>query len=227
MTSFFHKYVSTTFPYRYAGTLAVTNIHGGVPKDPKTIEGWLRSKVVEKDSITHQQVSEVMEKLGTTEEEAIDIVAAKKVNGFFSDENGLYIPGNSLKACLKEASNVAANSGTISSKGWGNPDNKNYAKGIKSWFPEHVFVVEDRLYLGVDKCDEIDQRFTLSAQYGSSITREEVVRKAVISFTIETDYQFTDKQWGTIWLTAERQGLGASRSQGFGTFEVTSWNLIK
>jgi CRISPR/Cas system CSM-associated protein Csm4 (group 5 of RAMP superfamily) len=29
-----------------------------------------------------------------------------------------------------------------------------------------------------------------------------------------------------IWLTAEQQGIGASRSQGFGRFEVTSWERL-
>lgn len=226
MSSIFAEYAIKAFPYRYAGTLTVANIHGGVPANPKTIENWLRLKVQEKDSITEKVVAEIMEERGVGKEEAVDILAAEKVNGFLRDENGLYIPGNNLKACLKEAVSVAANAGNITSKGWGNPDNANYRKGIKAWFPEHVFVVEDRLYLGVSKRDDVDQRFTLSAQYGSSITREEVVFKAIINFTIETDYRFTDEQWGVIWSTAERQGLGASRSQGFGRFEVTAWSLL-
>ena len=225
MSSVFSKYAIKAWPYRYAGTLAVTDIHGGVPADPRTVESWLRLKVEEKDSITQSVIAEVMAERGIDAEAAVAIVAADKVNGFHRDETGLYIPGNNLKACLKEAVMVAANAGKITAKKWGSPDDANYKKGIKGWFPEHVFVMEDRLYLGVTEYDDVDQRFTRS-QYGSSITREQVVRKAVINFTIETDHEFTDEQWAMIWLTAEQQGLGASRSQGFGRFEVIAWDQV-
>ena len=30
-----------------------------------------------------------------------------------------------------------------------------------------------------------------------------------------------------IWLTAERMGIGASRSQGFGKFEIVKWEPVK
>ena len=29
-----------------------------------------------------------------------------------------------------------------------------------------------------------------------------------------------------IWLTGEQQGIGASRSQGFGRYEVTGWERL-
>jgi len=225
MSSIFTTYRIKAWPFRYAGTLAVTDIHGGVPSDPKTVESWLRLKVEEKDSITQQVVAEIMTERGIDAEAAVAELAKSKVNGFHRDENGLYVPGNNLKACLKEAVMVAANAGKITTKGWGNPDNAAFKKQIKGWFPEHVFVMEDRLYLGATEYDYIDQRFTRS-QYGSSITREEVISKAVVSFTIETDYPFTDEQWAVIWLTAEQQGLGASRSQGFGRFEVIAWDRV-
>jgi hypothetical protein len=225
MASIFAKYESKAFPFRYAGTLAVTDIHGGVPADPKTIESWVRLKVQEKDAVTRRNVAEIMKERGLDSEEAVNVLAAEKVNGFLRDEHGLYIPGSHLKACLKEGTSVAANAGKITTKGWGDCDNASFRKQIKGWFPEHVFVIEDRLHLGVTDADYVDQRFTRS-QYGSSITREEVVRKAIINFTIETDHKFTDEQWAMIWLTAGRQGLGTSRSQGFGRFEVTAWDLL-
>ena len=34
----------------------------------------------------------------------------------------------------------------------------------------------------------------------------------------------TAKEWAAIWLTAEKNGIGASRSQGFGTFKVVAWD---
>ena len=44
-----------------------------------------------------------------------------------------------------------------------------------------------------------------------------------IPFTVVTDHDFTDKDWAMIWTTGELQGLGASRSQGYGTYTVTKW----
>lgn len=225
MSGVFAKYASKAWPYRFAGTLHVTNIHGGVPNDPKTIEGWLKTKVMEKDSITQSVIAKIMEDRGVDHEKAVEVLAGEKVNGFHRDERGLYIPGNHLKASLKEAVSVAANAGKITAKGWGAPDDPRYKKGIKQWFPEHVFVLEDRLYLGALAATGVDQRFTRS-QYGSSITREEVVEKAIINFTIETDHDFTEEQWAMIWLTGEQQGLGSSRSQGYGRYEVVSWDRI-
>lgn len=220
MTSIFASYARKAWPHVFEGALTVKDIHGGVPRDPKTVEAWLRLKVENKDSITQQVIAELMTERGITAEQAAAELSKEKVNGFYRDEDGLWIPGNNLKACLKEAASVATNAGKIPAKGWGDPTDKTYLKGIKAWFPEHVFVMEDRLYLGVGDHDDVDQRFTRS-QYGSSITREEVVHKAIINFTIETDYLFKDEQWAVIWLTAEQIGLGASRSQGFGRFEVT------
>ena len=127
-----------------------------------------------------------------------------------------------MKAALKEATNVAANEGKLTTKGWGNPDNANYKKGIKGWFPEHVFVIEDRLHLGVTEPSGIMQRF-VHAPHGTGIQYEEYVENAKVNFTIETDHDFKDEEWAAIWLTGERQGIGASRSQGFGTYTVTKW----
>ena len=41
----------------------------------------------------------------------------------------------------------------------GHPTDANYKKGLKAWFPEHVFVQEDRLYLGVEEPMRVNQRF--------------------------------------------------------------------
>lgn len=31
------------------------------------------------------------------------------------------------------------------------------------------------------------------------------------------------EQWAMIWLTGEQQGIGATRSQGYGRYTVTRW----
>jgi hypothetical protein len=222
----FDTYRQQAFPYWYSGQIHVGCIAGGTPSDAKTAEGWIRSKVQDTDDRIRALVASTMVEREVTAEEATKLVAeGQTLNGFKRDDNGLYIEGRHLKASLKEAVNVAANAGKLTTKGWGNPDNANYKKGLKAWFPEHVFVVEDRLPLGVEEPTAIVQRF-VHGRYGSAIQYEEVVEGATIDFTICTDHEFTDEQWAMIWLTGEKQGIGASRSQGNGTYTVTRWERM-
>lgn len=225
--SVFAKYVSKSYPHRYAGTLLVAEIHGGTPSDPKVAEGYLRKKLApSSDLLLEQMVLETMAERNIPKAEALQVVNdLKHLNGFRRDERGLYIEGRQLKAALKEAVSVATNAGKITAKGWGSPDDGNYRKGIKAWFPEHVFVVEDRLHLGVTEPTGVIQKFVHTSR-GDAIQYEEVVVDALIDFTIETDHLFTDAQWSAIWTTGERQGVGASRSQGYGTYEVTRWEKV-
>lgn len=230
--SVFAKYERQMYPFTFDGELVISTIAGGTPSDDKVAEAWLRSKLAGKDELIREAVAKTMVERGITAEEAAKVVdTLKHLNGFKKDDTGLYIDGRQLKACLKEAVSVAANAGKITTKGWGKPDNDNYKKGIKAWYPEHVFVCEDRLYLAekagdllvpVTEPTGVLQRF-VHAPHGTGIQYEEYVTDAVIRFTVETDYDFTDKQWAAVWLTAERQGLGASRSQGFGRFTVSEW----
>lgn len=227
--SVFTKYESQLYPHRFAGELLVYTLAGGTPSDPRVAEAWLRTKLAAKDDLLREMVAEVMAERGVDADKATELVSATQhLNGFRRDDrngNGLYIEGRQLKACLKEAANVAANAGNLSAKNWGTPDNANYKKGIKAWFPEHVFVIEDRLHLGVKQPTGIMQRF-VHARGLSGIQYEEYVENARIAFTVETDHEFSEKEWATIWLTAERQGLGASRSQGYGRFSVVKWEKI-
>lgn len=227
MTSVFASYQQKAWPYRFAGALQVATIAGGIPTDDKVAEAWLRTKLADKDDLIREAVAKTMVERGIDAEEAAkEVDSLKHLNGFKRDpEHGLYIEGRQLKAGLKEAVNIAANAGKITAKGWGKPDNDNYKKGIKAWFPEHVFVLEDRLYLGVTEPTGIVQRFVHTPR-GTGIQYEEYVEDAKISFTVVTDHQFTDEQWAMIWLTGEQQGIGASRSQGFGRYEVTGWERL-
>lgn len=226
MTSVFAVYQQKAWPYRFAGSLCVGTIAGGVPSDENVAEGWLKTKLADKDDLIREAVAKTMVERGIDAEEAAkEVDSLKHLNGFKRDESGLYIEGRQLKAGLKEAVNIAANAGKITAKGWGKPDNDNYKKGIKAWFPEHVFVLEDRLHLGVTEPSGIVQRFVHTPR-GTGIQYEEYVEDAKVSFTVVTDHQFTDEQWAMIWLTGEQQGIGASRSQGFGRYEVTSWERL-
>lgn len=227
-TSVFDDYRDLYWPHKYHGQITVGCIAGGTPTDPKVTEGWLKSKLAPKDDILRDLVAQTIIERGVTEAEAIDLIDEQRhLNGFKRDEQtgGLYLDGRCLKAALKEAAMVAANEGKLAAKGWGNPTDATYKKGIKGWFPEHVFVLEDRLSLGVIEPTGVAQRFVHTSR-GAAIQYEEYIEDAVFDFTVITDHDFSEKQWAAIWLTGEQQGVGASRSQGYGRYAVTEWERL-
>lgn len=224
--SVFAKFEQKAWPYSFAGTLHISTIAGGTPTDPKVAEGWIRSKGAlgqdARDDLIRQAVAETMVERGVSADEAVvEVAKTKSLNGFKRDENGLYIEGRQLKAGIKEAASVAYAAGKLLNGGknaWGRT-----SKGILGFIAEHVCVVEDRLYLGVIEPSGVNQRFVHTFR-GSSIQYEEYVTDAKVDFTVKSDHVFTDEQWAMLWLTGEQQGLGASRSQGYGRYEVTRWD---
>jgi hypothetical protein len=106
-------------------------------------------------------------------------------------------------------------------KGWGLT-----RKNIQGFVAEHVCVVEERLYLGVMEPTGISQRFVHTFR-GTGIQYEEFVDDAKVKFTIETDHDFSDRDWAMIWLTGEQQGIGATRSQGYGRYTVVDWDKVR
>jgi hypothetical protein len=224
--SVFAKYEARSFPYRFGATLHVSCIAGGTPSDSNVAEGWLRSKLAPKDDLIREMVAEVMAERGVDAEEAAKIVDLRKhLNGFKrfrpeDDQTGLYIEGRQVKAAIKEAGSVAVAAGKLEGRGWGKTN-----KGLLGYLSEHVFVVEDRIPLGVAEPSGIAQRFITSFR-GTGIQYEEYVDDAKVSFTVMTDHNFSEQEWAHIWLTGQQQGLGASRSQGFGRYEVVRWEPL-
>ena len=223
--SVFDKYTDKVYQHRYQVEIQVGNLHGGVPTDPKVAEAWIKAKMVDdRDDVVKDLVAKTMVERGldptdsVTSDELDDIVAdavkMRQLSGFYRTPDGeLAIRGRHVKAMIKEAANIA-----YAKDRWG-PTNK----GTRSFFAEHVFVAEDWIPLGRTVPDGIDQRF-VSTFRGTGIQYDEYVEDVKVGFTVVTDHKFTDDQWGTIWVIAERNGLGAARSQGFGTFEVTRWD---
>lgn len=212
--SVFEKYRPVAYPFNFGITLHVPMIAGGTPSDPKVAEGWLKTKLgVDKDEQIKAMVAEVMIERGIGIDEATKVVNTNKhLNGFKKDENGLYIEGRQAKAAIKEAANVR-----WPKDRWG-PSRK----GTLSFFAEHVFVNEDRIYLNTFEASGVNQRFVHTFR-GSGIQYEEYVEAAEIAFSITTDYEFTEEEWAKLWLTGENQGIGASRSQGYGKYSVIRW----
>jgi hypothetical protein len=213
------------FPYKYEGLLKVSMIMGGTPSDPAVAEGWLKAKMLQggSDTALKDAAAKVMVERGISDpNEAIEALnELKHLNGFKRDpKHGLYVEGRQLKAAIKEAANVALAAGKLDIRGWGNTN-----KGLLSFAAEHIFVVQDRLYLGCTEPDGVEQRFVHTWR-GTGIQYEEFVRDAQIHFTVITDVEFSETDWAAIWLTGENQGLGASRSQSFGRYTIEEWNQV-
>jgi hypothetical protein len=185
-------------------------------------EAWLRAKGNVKDHLLTQAVAEIMAERNVDENTAItEVIEKGHLTGFKSDpERGLYIEGRQLKACIKEAASVATAVEKLPDR-WGKT-----RKGTLGFVSEHIFVVEDRLYLGLDEPSEVRQSFVHTFR-GSGIQYTELAEDVEIGFTIESDYDFKESEWGALWLTAERQGVGAARSQGFGRFVTVEWEPLK
>jgi hypothetical protein len=232
--SVFEKYQPKAYPHTYEGTLTVDMLCGGVPSDPKKAEGWIRSKLAASDDIIRQLVAEAMVERDVDAEEATNIVVKDQhVNGFKRTSTGeLYIEGRQLKAAIKEAANVRwptphywYPSGLRKGQpGKGEPK-QGRGKTSPSFFAEHVFVLEDRLLLGVTEPAGVNQRFVHA--FRNSIAYEEYVTDVEIDFTVTTDFDFKAEEWAMLWLTGEQQGIGATRSMGYGRYTVTRWEKQK
>lgn len=236
--SVFAEFNKDAYPHIFSGELHVNCLVGGIPSDPKVIEGWLRTKFATNDEIIRAQVTEtILDRAADGDtpadpvEDAIKATAAtRNLNGFKRAQGGnhdgqLYIEGRQLKAAIKEAGSVAVAAGKLPSRGWGST-----SKGIRSFLAEHVFVIEERLYLYRDgepvlEPSGVAQRF-VHTHRGNSIQYEEYAENVALAFTVRTDQALTAKQWALLWLTGEQQGVGATRSQGFGTYTVTKWDAI-
>jgi hypothetical protein len=229
--SVFDKYKAKAYPFNFAVELLVGTIAGGTPTDPKVAESWLKTKLgLDKDAQIRAAVSEVMLERGVLADEAVEAISENKhLNGFRRDESGLYIEGRQVKAAIKEAANIrwpypktvwgpsGARAGGTKGEGRG--------KASSSFFAEHVFVQEDRIHLGVATATGVNQRFVHTWR-GNGIQYEEYVTDAKLSFTVATDHEFTAEQWAFLWLTGGENGIGASRSQGYGRYQVTRWDKV-
>jgi hypothetical protein len=230
----FEKYRNKVWPLEYHGRIKVTRICGGVPNDPNIAKGWLEKKlgVTDDEQLQRLVLETMMQREGMTRDDAVKEVLNKtSVNGFKSDildgEEKLYVEGRQLKACLKEGISVAVAAGKVKATGWGTTK-----KWITNYFPEHVFIVEDTLYLYDGNGKHITERPVPTQRFvstfrGNAISYDEVIPEAFIDFHVISDHPFSEEEWAMLWVTAEQQGLGANRSQGYGRFEVVQWDQLR
>ncbi len=235
----FEKFVPKVWHFKYKATLHFDTIAGGVPSDPKVAEGWIKSKVKDesKHERIHQAVQALMELRNFTEKEAIEeLNEQRNSNGFLRNPvkgrlpvGQLYIEGRQAKAALKEAVSVAVAGGNLPKAKWGET-----GKGAIGFAAEHIQVMDQRIGLlhtdgsPVTGPTKVIQTFPINKitkQTGIQYT--EICENVRAELTVTTDKEFTHEQWATIWVTGSLQGLGASRSQDRGRYNVIGWERVE
>lgn len=223
--SVFEDIRRTTYKHRYEVQVVVGALVGGVPSDPKVAEGWIKTKLAtDRDDLIREMVADTMVERGIEAEQAIEEATRNKhLNGFkrMPDTGVLAVEGRNVKAMIKEASNIRWPKGR-----WGET-----RKGTRGFFAEHIFVEEDAIPICVDG-QEITEPTMVSTRFvhtwrGSGIQLEEVVENAEVTFHVLTDHDYTEAQWGELFVTAELNGLGAARSQGYGTFVTVAFSKVR
>jgi len=215
----------------YGVTLAFRDkLIGGIPKDPKLIEGWLRSKAgIDEPQDLRLAVLRTLEEVGDGtaaapgEEgptQAAVLAAQKRVTGFKVGADGLYVEGRQVKAMLKESTNIV-----FAGERWGPT-----RKAARAFFAERVFVEPDRLVLGMREPTGVELVVGhLAGPLGprSTLTNYEYVERATIDFRVLVLRDCINAaQWRDIWSHAQENGFGTLRSQGHGRFDVTQWECL-
>lgn len=203
---------------------------GGTPKNQKQILDWLKARPkFDADLDFLDKLMEISEEMGlpipeTRDADWLDQITGELVKrnytqGFKMDADGCYIEGRQAKAMIKEAANILWPKRT-----WGKSN-----KGTRGFWAERVFVEPYKIPLGTS-APAVDQFVGhIKGPQGpqSTLSLYEYVEQPAIDFTVEVlDDCIEQEDWIKIWQLAERNGLGAKRSQSFGQFVVTRWERL-
>jgi hypothetical protein len=219
---------------RYRISIRMANkIMGGTPKDPKVIEGWIRTRMgLDQGDQLRLMVVKTMREIGhdigddptpAQLDEAIKAtVGDKSTNGFKRDERGLYIEGRQIKAALKE--NTAILFPYVTDK-WGATK-----KAPKAYLAERVFCEEDTIPLGRQEPDGVDcfiGHVTGPQGPRSTLTYVEYCERPELAFTVwSLEDSVKREDWEAIFELMEQNGIGALRSQGHGRFALTNVEVL-
>ena len=228
---------AATLYEQYAATLHFRNyLVGGIPRDPEMMERWIRSKagITDDIEVEHLLIQTLRENgvdvhpgLSMDElREAAAAVAELKQNGFKRQHGVLVVESRQIKAGIKEAVNIL-----FAGEKWGRT-----RKGPKHFVAERVFVEPWLIpILHADgtpytEPDAVQTRVGHVSGPGGPraiLNNEEVCDRPMLRFTVRVlRDSLAPDQWAELWTLLEANGLGATRSQGFGQFVVTEWRTL-
>jgi hypothetical protein len=205
----------------YEVAIAVRDrVCGGMPRNPDLIKTWVES--------TTGFADEQAEKLVQADAElVVNAVAEKSWVGFPEDkEKGLFIPCRNVKAMLKQSASLLRI--TVQKRG----SKQVLAEGLEVKAPDGG----DRLYLETKvPTGREDKAIHVMTAAGprSALKRQDFVERPVLTFQIwvlKTDPKenrhIGEEDIVQILTHAQENGLGASRSQGEGKFDVIEFDKV-
>lgn len=217
---------------RYQVSLTFTGrVLGGVPQKPEIVESWLRQRITGGDEEVRTVMLQTLDDLGMDVSEGMtmeqlhavakDVAAKQHGNTFRRDEQGLFLSAYQFKAALKENTNIL-----FAGSRWGVTK-----KGPKSFLSERVFIDQDRVYLGREEPDGMQLQIGhVTGPQGpkSTLTYYDYCNQPSCVFSVSSmKDEVTLEQWRDIFLSMQRNGVGALRSQGYGQFRVTAFEKLK
>ena len=193
-------------------------ICGGTPKDPKSIEAWIRATVEDKNKL-EQLIRQAKVDVGADglSDEDLETLKQSCWNTFRANERGPFLEGRCCKAMLKESANIIRNIVNVAN--------------MKSKIAERVFVVEEEIYLGAitGSYEGFIHAWTPQGPI-SALKRVDYVERPIIKFTLKVLNEplvSKDKKQlspGTylpiLFEFGGENGLGSERSQGHGKYDL-------
>jgi len=200
---------------------------GGIPVDEKTIENWLRSRgVLAKEAATRAKI--VREEVGA--DEYVDEASKSSWTSFKKDETGIYLEPRQIRALIKESSFILELTKNV--------------RGLRQRLQHGLVIKPDRIYLMRDNVPvkEVDGQaegpIHVMGPQGprTALKRQDYVLKPTISFRVrvvnpvgkeETDYLKEERLRAIFEWAEDGIGLGASRSQDEGKFDIVKFERVK
>lgn len=199
-----------------------SKILGGIPKNLELIEPWLRGRGVPAP-VAKDMAPDIAEEVDVTGE------AEKAWTGFKRDDDGLYIEDRQVKASLKETANILK----ITSK----------VRGSRNYIQHGVFVKPQRIHFTRDdKLVKEPDGFVEKAIHvmtaqgpRDALKRSDYVLKATVVFEIwmvkpyheDGRTMLAKSHLEAMFKLGEENGLGASRTQGYGKYNLVKLEAIQ
>lgn len=198
----------------YNVTIALRDqLHGGQPKNPDLLKGWIAATTEHDDAKTTAQEKEAREVLLEPTEE-------KSWNGFPTDEKGMFVWARQVKAMFKECASMRR----IFMEKIGSKQILQHGFEIKG--PDD----DARIYFDKTKpdgCFEGPIHVQTAQGPRTAIKRVDYVEQVKIKFAIwvlktapAEKRHIGEKEVRMMLMLAQENGLGADRSQGHGKFDV-------
>lgn len=197
---------------------------GGIPKNPDLIKDWLEARKPSESALaTRQAAGETIVPVATLAkevEETVEAVEERAWTGFQSDDNGLFVRSDHVKAHLKDCANVLRKFVDVTA--------------FRAKLADHVFPEPPRIYLHVDSTtDDVVQAPTGYWEHPvhvmtpkgkrSALKRTDYVSQPLIELNLRVldDDVITEKHLRDILEYGSIHGFGAERGLGNGQYGFT------